>query len=108
MHQYAESMLIKELDRVSDSITRERVSLFGKSFNEKIAQAQNRLFPRRAKVMVCGLSVCYVLFVIALVAVQLIRSSLSTATLECHTFISKNRAFETYWKEGCKVKVPFL
>eukprot|EP00944_MAST-04C_sp_MAST-4C-sp1_P013083 g13083.t1 len=107
MHQYLESMLMKELNSASIKRTRNRVSLFGKSFNDKVTQTQNRWFPHWAKVIVFALSVCYIVFFVVLVAVQAIRSSLSTASLQCHTFISDNRAFQTYWNEGCKVKVPF-
>eukprot|EP00944_MAST-04C_sp_MAST-4C-sp1_P001060 g1060.t1 len=107
MHQYAESMLNKELARVSISKSRQRKSIFGSTFSEKIAKLQNKSFPYRAKILVLVLSICFATLVIVLVVVQAVSVIFFTNDLNCHTFISESDASKKHWDEGCDVKVLF-
>ena len=71
--------------------------------NKKIEMEQNKYFPRRAKIAVCGSSFTYCIMLITTVIVQ--GTSLLRVDGLCNDLLKHHT--EMIWHNGCKIKTPF-
>ena len=81
---------------------RRRQSMYAISLREKIANEQNKYFPRLAKMTVFGMSFIYVLVLVVMVVGQLATISFLN-TCDAETFKIK----DVIWNNGCRIKIPF-
>ena len=98
-----DQMIIQEKNKESQSVKRQRRSLYGMDRTKKIEIEQNKYFPRWAKVAVCGSSFIYCIIMIVTVIIQ--GTSLSQVDLLCSDLLKDST--QMIWHDGCKIKTPF-
>jgi len=98
-----DQMIIQEENKDSGRINRRRQSMYGMDRNKKIEIAQNKYFPRWAKMVVCGSSFTYCITLITTVIIQ--GTSLSQVDVVCNDLLKDHT--EMIWHNGCKIKTPF-
>ena len=86
----------------SARVNRKRKSMFGEEKSKEITAIQNKHFPRRAKLVVFGLSVIYAAFLSCTLIVHWATWNYDS----CQHVVEKNGTIN-YYQNGCIVKVPF-
>jgi hypothetical protein len=103
LRAHIEEMITQEENIESDSVNRQRISIYGASRGKRIEAEQNEYFPRWAKIAVFGSSFVYCILIIATIVTQLI--SLPRIDASCADLLQD--ATQILWTNGCKIKTPF-